>query len=105
MVSTLMREVVKLIPVGLREIVSDEFIKIVTNSSNSYKIPPSLARSLLYYWQRDNLSTEIGLAKLIEVALIVEYDKAIKILTDLGLNDAIRLVKAHNVINSHESAV
>jgi len=100
MVSTLTREIVKLIPISLREIVSNEFIKIVINSSNSHKIPPSLARSLLYYWQRDNLSTEIGLAKLIEAALIVEYDKAIKILTDLGLNEAIRLVKVHNIKGS-----
>jgi hypothetical protein len=99
MVSTPIREIVRLIPVSLREIVSNEFIKIVINSPNSHRIPSSLVRSLLYYWQRDNLSTEVGLAKLIEAALIVEYNKAIKILIDLGLNEAIRLIKAHNIIN------
>lgn len=88
-----MKEVVKLIPPSLRETVSNELIKVITSSPHGRRIPSSIARSLLYYWQRDQLSTEIGLAKLIEASLILEQDRTIKILIDLGLDEAVRAIK------------
>ncbi len=94
-----MKEVVKSIPLSLREVVSNKLIKIITSSSNSHKIPSSLARSLLYYWQRDLLSSEVGLMKLIEASLILEYDKTVKILADLGLNEAVKLVRLKFILS------
>ncbi len=80
-------EIVKQIPTSMGGNVFESLIDVVLNSPNGEKIPSNLAKNLLYYWQRDQLATEIGLQRLLEAAMMMEPDKTVNVLGELGLQE------------------
>ena len=72
---------------------SEKLVDIVLNSSSAEKMPSDLAKTILYYWQRDQLATEIGLQRLLEAAMILEPEKTIETMDSLGLPELVIMLK------------
>ena len=60
-----------------RKSASKKLVDMVLESSNAEKLPSDLAKTILYYWQRDQLATEAGLQRLLEAATALEPKKTI----------------------------
>ena len=86
-------KIARKIPESLWEIASERLIDIILNSPNAGKMPSSLAKTILYYWQRDQLTTEAGLERLIEAALILEPEKTVSLMEDLGLPEVVVMIR------------
>jgi hypothetical protein len=83
----------RMIPASLWDVASEKLIDIVLNSPNASKMPSDLAKTILYYWQRDQLSSEIGIQKLLEAAMILEPEKTIQTMEELGLPEVVAILK------------
>ncbi len=82
--------IVSRIPVSLMEEASEKLIDLVLDSGNAKKIPSGLTKTILYYWQRDQLKTSTGVQRLLEAALIAEPEKTFALLhVDLGIPEEI----------------
>jgi hypothetical protein len=80
------------IPASLRGVAFEKLIDVVLSSPNASKMPSDLAKTILYYWQRDQLVTEVGLQCLLEASMILEPEKTIGSIEELGMSDvAIKL--------------
>lgn len=88
-----MEKIVHRIPASLRSPASEKLIDIILNSSNARKMPSSLAKTILYYWQRDQIATAVGLERLLEASMILEPEKAISLMEELGLPEIVALLK------------
>jgi hypothetical protein len=87
-----MEKIARDIPASLRIAAFEKLIDIVLNSPNASKMPSDLAKTILYYWQRDQLVTEVGLQRLLEASMILEPEKTIGSIEELGMSDvAIKL--------------
>lgn len=65
-------------------------VDFVLNSKNAKKIPSGLAKTILYYWQRDQLKTSTGVERLLEAALVVEPETTLAFLQEeLGIQEEI----------------
>jgi len=82
-------EAVRNIPASLWKTASERMIDMILNSSNADNMPSDLAKTILYYWQRDQLATEVGLQRLLEAAMRLEPEKAITLMEELGLQEAV----------------
>jgi hypothetical protein len=80
-----MEELIRRIPVSLWNIASERLIDIVLNSPQGSRMSSDLAKTILFYWQRDQLATEIGLQKLIEAAMTLEPEKTVSLMEEFGL--------------------
>jgi len=78
-----------MIPESLWDVTSEKLIDIVLNSANANKMPSDLAKTILYYWQRDQLATEIGLQRLIEAAMLLEPEKTVSVMEEMGLQELV----------------
>jgi len=56
-------------------------------------MPSELAKTILYYWQRDQLASEIGLQRLLEASMILEPEKTFILMGELGLPDLVVMLK------------
>lgn len=90
-----LEKIVRKIPSSSREAVSEKLIDIVLNSKNSNKMPSGLAKTILYYWQRDQLASEIGLQRLLEASLHIDPEKTTESLRGLGLQELVILLESH----------
>jgi len=81
--------VVRKIPESLWRTASERIIDMILNSSNADNMPSDLAKTILYYWQRDQLATEVGLQKLLDAALRLEPEKTISFMEELGLPEVV----------------
>jgi len=81
------------IPTSLRSVASEKLIDTILNSLNASKMPSDLAKTILYHWQRDQLSTEVGLQRLLEASMILEPDKTISLMEELGLSEIALMLK------------
>jgi len=89
------RRIVKMIPTAKREKLSTKLMDLILKSKSADKMPSSLARTLLHHWQQGPLTTEIGLATLLEAAVILEAEKAMNFLEEkLQLPDVARALRA-----------
>jgi len=88
-----MEKIARRIPTSLWDIASEKLIDITLNSSNASRMPSDLAKTILYYWQRDQLATEIGLQRLLEASMILEPEKTIRVMGDLGLPEIVTLLE------------
>jgi len=86
-------EAVRKIPTSLWKTASERMIDIVLNSSNADNMPSDLAKTILYYWQRDQLATEIGLQRLLEAAMRLEPEKTISLVEELGLPELVVILR------------
>jgi hypothetical protein len=89
-----LEEIVGRVPTSIREILIDRLTDIVLSSKRAEELPSSLARIILYYWQRDLLATDTGLEKLLEAAILLEPEKTYRLMEeDLGLHDLVTLLR------------
>jgi len=88
-----MEKIVRTIPSSLWSAASDKLVDLVLNSANGERMPSDLAKTILFYWQRDQLATEIGLQRLMEAATILEPEKTIGVLDELGLQELVVMLK------------
>ena len=88
-----MEKIARKIPASLRDHASEKLIDITLNSSNAGKMPSQLAKRILYYWQRDQLSTEVGLQRLLEASVVLEPEKVIGLMAELGLPEIVVMLK------------
>jgi len=88
-----MEKIVRKIPTSLCGAASDRLVDLVLNSANGEKMPSDLAKTILFYWQRDQLATEIGLQRLMEAAVILEPEKTIGVMDELGLHELVVVLR------------
>ena len=81
------------IPKSIWKDTSEELIDLILSSSNGDKMPSDLAKTILFYWQRDQLATEIGLQRLIEASMILNKEKTLSKLEKLGLPELVVTLK------------
>jgi hypothetical protein len=86
-------KIVSKIPESLWSTASEKLVDIILNSSNAGKMPSSLAKTILYYWQRDQIATAVGLERLLEASMILEPEKAINCMEELGLPEIVVMLK------------
>jgi len=87
-------KIVKAIPVEKREKLSDKLIDLLLKSKNDDKMPSGLANTILNQWQLGPLTTEAGLAALLEGAVLLESEETMNLLEqELQLMDVIKAVK------------
>ncbi|UCG36450.1 MAG: hypothetical protein JSV64_07550 [Candidatus Bathyarchaeota archaeon] len=79
-----LEKVVRKIPSSQREATSEKLIDIVLKSRNSKKMPSSLAKTILYYWQKEQLASEVGLQRLLKASLLIDPEKTTAVLRELG---------------------
>jgi len=88
------QKIVKNIPTEKREKLSDKLIGFILKTKNEDKMPSSLANTLLHQWQLGPLTTEAGLATLLEAAVLLESEKTMEFLEqELQLLDIVKAVK------------
>ena len=87
-------KVVETIPLEKREELSNKLINNLLISKNENKMPVGLANTILYHWQRGLLAGDVGLAAILEAAVLLEPDKTMEILEgELQLVDTVKKVK------------
>lgn len=89
------RKMVEIVPIEKREKLSVKLIDLILKSKNAEKMPSSLAKTILHHWQQGPLTNEIGLAALLEAAVILESEKTMNFLgEELQLSDIVKAIKA-----------
>lgn len=89
-----LEKIVRKIPSSSWEATSERLIDIVLNSPNANKMPSGLAKTILYYWQRDQLATEVGLQRLLEASITVDPEKTIDVLRELGFQELVTVFES-----------
>jgi len=88
------QKIVKTIPVGKREKLSDKLVDFLLKSKKEDKMPSDLANTILNQWQLGPLTTEAGLAALLEAAVLLESEKTMELLEqELQLVDVAKAIK------------
>ncbi len=88
-----LEKIARKIPASLWNVASEKLVDVTLNSQNASKMPSDLAKTILYYWQRDQLATEVGLHRLLEASMILEPDKTISLMEELGLSEVVVMLK------------
>jgi hypothetical protein len=88
-----MEEIARRVPASLLNVATEKLTDIILKSSNASKMPSDLAKTILYYWQRDQLATEVGLQRLLKASLILEPEKTISLMEELGLPEIVVMLK------------
>ena len=79
------REFVKSIPATMRELLAERLIDVMLEAKDGSRVPSSLAKTILFYWQREQLASEAGLTNLLEAVSYADPDRAFTIMESLGL--------------------
>jgi len=88
------QKIVKKVPVEKWEKLSDKLIDFLLKSKKEDKMPSGLANTILSQWQQGSLTTEAGLAALLEAAVLLESEKTMELLEqELQLLDIAKAVK------------
>ena len=88
------QKIVKTVTVEKREKISEKLMDLLLKSKNEGKMPSSLANTILSQWQLGSLTTEAGLAALLEAAVLLESEKTMEFLEkELQLVDVAKAVK------------
>jgi hypothetical protein len=81
------REMVKSIPATLRGVLAEKLIDVMLEAKDGSRVPSSLAKTILFYWQRDQLSSEAGLINLLQAVAYADPASAASVIDSLGLKD------------------
>jgi hypothetical protein len=88
------QKIVKKIPFEKREKLSDKLLNFVLKSKKEDNMTSDLASTILNQWQLGPLTTEAGLAALLEAAVLLESEKTMEFLEqELQLVDVAKAVK------------
>ena len=88
-----LEKIARKIPASLWNVTSEKLIDLVLNSPNASKMPSDLAKTILYYWQRDQLATEVGLYRVLEASMILEPEKTLVLMEELGMPAIVVMLK------------
>ncbi len=81
-------EIIKGIPPNLRKKLVDRLVDLVLESKKGDNMPTDLAKIILYYWQHNDLTSDISIEILIKAALFLEPETlSILLKGELGSND------------------
>ncbi len=78
---------VKKIPRTLRQPLSENLIDMLLESGEDTPVPPSLAKVILHYMQRDQLDSQAGLSSLLKASYEAAPEKTIKIIESYNLEE------------------
>ena len=81
------RELVKSVPRPMRKGLSENLMDILLEAKDGGDVPTSLAKTILYYWQRDQLASEAGLTNLLRAVAEADPIKTAAVLDDFGLEE------------------
>ena len=81
------RELVKSVPRPMREGLSENLMDILLEAKDGGNVPTSLAKTILYYWQRDQLASEAGLTNLLRAVVEANPIQTAAVLDDFGLKE------------------
>ena len=88
------QKIVKTISVEKREKLSDKLLNFVLKSKKEDKMSSDLANTILNQWQLGPLTTEAGLAALLEAAVLLESEKTMEFLEqELQLVDVAKAIR------------
>jgi hypothetical protein len=90
------RELAKSIPRPLRGPFSEKLMDALLEAKDGTKIPPSITKAILYYWQRDRLASVECLTNLLKAVATADPQKAINAMDEFGLEEikiAFRIVE------------
>jgi len=88
-----LEKIARNIPTSLWDVASEKLIDVVLNSPNASKMPSDLAKTILYYWQRDQLATEVGLHRLLEASILLEPEKTVNLMEEFGLSEIVVMLR------------
>ncbi len=86
-------EIVKKIPMAIRIELAERIVDLLLNSKKAELMPSGLAKTILYYWQRDQLTSDTGIEKLLEAGIILEPEITVTMLNELKLEEIARMVE------------
>ncbi len=78
---------VKSVPRPMRESLSENLMDILLEAKEGGDVPTSLAKTILYYWQRDQLASEAGLTNLLRAVVEANPIQTAAVLDDFGLEE------------------
>jgi len=81
------REMVKVIPLTMRRPLSERLIDVLLEAKEGAKVPSSTAKTILFYWQRDQLHSEAGLINLLRAVERADPMRATAVLADFDLSE------------------
>ena len=88
------QKIAESIPLEKREKLSDKLLNFVLKSKKESKMPSRLATTMLNQWRRGPLTTETGLAALLEAAALLESEKTVVFLKqELQLVDIAKAIE------------
>jgi len=88
-----MENITTKIPENMRQAISEKLTDIILNTQNIEKMPATLAKTILRQWQNNQLNTEAGLQNLIQAAAVVDPEKTITSLEEVGLTELAQQLK------------
>lgn len=80
-------ELVKLIPRPMYSLLSERLLDALLEAKDGGNVPSSLAKTILYYAQRDRLASDAGLINLLRALNIADSEKVTTILDEFGLEE------------------
>lgn len=83
----------ELIPREKRKNTADKLVDIIFSSKNDSKMLSDLANTILYQWQQNLLTSELGLSTLLKAAVLLEQEKTLTVLGELQLNEIADKIK------------
>ncbi len=89
-----MESVVEGVPNSLYEDLSKRLVNIVLGTKDKDAVPPELAKKIIYLWRQDQMASPIGIATLLEAAIIVNADATYSSLDELGLQEVTIALKS-----------
>lgn len=81
------REMVKAIPLTIRRPISEKLIDVLLEAKEGKKVSSSIAKTILFYWQRDQLHSEPGLMNLLKAVELADPEEATIVLDEFNLNE------------------
>jgi hypothetical protein len=87
-------ELVNMIPVSKRQPLSNKLTDFILTSKSDDKMPSALAHTLLHYWQRNLLESELGLAALLEASVLLEPEETLAVFSELQLTNVTEEIRA-----------
>ncbi len=86
-------KLVELILVEKRKNTADKLVDLILSSKNDNKMPSDLANTILYQWQQNLLTSELGLSALLKAAVLLEHEKTLAVLEALQLKEIADRIK------------
>jgi hypothetical protein len=81
------RDLVKSIPRPMYSLLSERLLDALLEAKDGGNVPSSLAKTILYYAQRDRLASDAGLINLLNALDMADPQKVTEILDEFGFEE------------------